>query len=49
MRLGARIWELNRAGFNIRSELVDVGNGKRVAQYTLENKPYQAKLFVAPN
>lgn len=34
-RLGARIWDLRRAGHNIISNMVDVGNGKRVAEYRL--------------
>jgi len=33
-RLGARVWELKRDGYDIRSRLVEV-NGKRVAQYVL--------------
>lgn len=42
MRLGARIWDLKRLGFKIRSEIVtDVNkNGEpvRFAQYTLEDE-----------
>ena len=42
MRLGARIWDLRRLGFKIRSEIVtDVNkNGEpvRFAQYTLEDE-----------
>lgn len=34
-RLGARIWELKAEGFDIRSELVRMPSGKRVARYTL--------------
>lgn len=35
-RLGARIWDLKREGHDIRTELVDVGDGKRVAQYQMK-------------
>jgi hypothetical protein len=34
LRLGARVWDLKQAGFDIRSELIE-RNGKRFAQYTL--------------
>ncbi len=34
-RLGARIWELKKA-HSIKTTLINVGNGKRVAQYSLE-------------
>ncbi len=37
-RLGARIWELKQEGWPVRSELVAVGNGKRVAQYRFERR-----------
>ena len=33
-RLGARIWDLHKAGFNIKSEDVKE-NGKRFAKYSL--------------
>lgn len=33
LRLGARIWDLKRAGFDVRRDMVCVGNGKRVASY----------------
>lgn len=40
MRLGARIWELKRAGYKIKSEVKEVfnnrGEKKRVAQYSME-------------
>lgn len=35
LRLGARIWDLKRDGIKIKSELVEVGPGKRVARYSL--------------
>jgi hypothetical protein len=37
-RLGARIWELKQAGYDIRSELVTMPSGKRVARYTLQEQ-----------
>ena len=33
-RLGARIWELKKA-HQIKTKMVEVGKGKRVAQYSL--------------
>ena len=33
-RLGARIWELKKA-YQIKKTMVEVGKGKRVAQYSL--------------
>lgn len=35
LRLGARIWDLKQAGVRIKRELVEVGDGKRVARYSL--------------
>lgn len=37
-RLGARIHELKEAGHDIRSRLIEVGEGKRVAQYSMARK-----------
>lgn len=37
-RLGARIWELKRDGYDIASELVMTANGKHVARYWLREK-----------
>ncbi len=34
-RLGARIYDLKQDGHRIDKEMVEVGNGKRVASYTL--------------
>ncbi len=34
-RLGARVEELRRQGWNVITDMVEVGNGKRVAQYRL--------------
>ena len=35
LRLGARIWDLRKRGHAIRRELIDPGNGKKVASYSL--------------
>jgi hypothetical protein len=35
MRLGARIYDLKQQGWPITTKLVDVGNGRRVAEYSL--------------
>jgi hypothetical protein len=37
-RLGARIYELKQEGWPVRSELIPVGLGKRVARYHFERK-----------
>lgn len=37
-RLGARIWDLKKAGYEIDMELIDAGNGKHVAAYRLAQK-----------
>lgn len=34
LRLGARVHELQKRGFRIRSEIVAVSGGKRVARYS---------------
>ncbi len=34
-RLGARIWDLKKAGYQIETNLVDLGNGKHCASYKL--------------
>ena len=33
MRLGARIYDLQRQGYPVRCEMVRLSNGKRVARY----------------
>lgn len=38
-RLGARIWDLKRLGHDIKMELIEVGDGKHVAEYWLPRKP----------
>jgi|TARA_R100000278_G_scaffold121196_2_gene104574 hypothetical protein len=35
LRLAARIKDLRDSGYQIHTEMVDVGNDKRVAEYTL--------------
>lgn len=34
-RLGARVWDLKQAGHDIRSRMIALANGKRVARYLL--------------
>lgn len=36
LRLGGRIFDLRKLGYKIQSEMIDVGNGKHVACYHLE-------------
>lgn len=43
-RLGARIWELRHAGFDIKDELV-FKNGKHFSKYYLIPHEHQANLF----
>lgn len=38
MRLGARIWELKRLGYNIETKIIKTATGKRVASYRLKEK-----------
>lgn len=35
-RLGARIFDLRRDGYSIEKTLIDVGNGKHVASYSMK-------------
>lgn len=37
LRLGARIWDLKRQGFSIKSRMIKTSNGKRVSEYSLSN------------
>lgn len=37
-RLGARVWELRQAGYDVRSEMVTTPSGKRIARYTLHER-----------
>jgi len=41
-RLGARVWELKEAGYDVRSDLVRMPSGKRVARYTLVETEQQS-------
>ncbi len=36
-RLGARIYDLKKQGFSIKSKMVETQDGKRVAEYSLAN------------
>lgn len=40
-RLGARVWELREAGYDVASKLVTTASGKRIARYTLREAPEQ--------
>lgn len=40
-RLGARIWELKAAGYDIETEMVAMPSGKRVARYRIHEAPEQ--------
>ena len=41
LRLGARIYDLRQDGYQIHSKRVDVGDGTKVAQYSLITEPAQ--------
>jgi len=34
-RLGARIWDIRKMGYDIKREMVELPNGKRIASYFL--------------
>jgi hypothetical protein len=36
MRLGARIWDLRRSGYNIQTDIITTRSGKHIARYRLE-------------
>ena len=38
LRLGARCFDLRKAGYDVRSRLIKTASGKRVAQYCLLTK-----------
>ena len=38
MRLGARVYELKRRGHKIKSEIVTLANGKKVAEYRMGSR-----------
>ncbi len=37
-RLGARIWDLRKAGHSITTRMVETRDGKRIAAYRLERR-----------
>jgi hypothetical protein len=45
-RLGARIFELKKQGYDIRSELVRGDNNKHFSRYHLIRKESQREMFV---
>lgn len=44
-RLGARVWDLKREGYDIHTESFELPNGKRVARYWLPQPKGQLSLF----
>jgi hypothetical protein len=38
MRLGARIWDLRRKGYNISMRVIETPSGKHVAEYRMEQR-----------
>lgn len=38
LRLGARCWDLKQAGWPVISKLVEVGKGRRVAEYSFDRR-----------
>lgn len=46
LRLGARIWDLKQCGHEIDMRLIDVGNGKHVASYSLAPKKGQLRMAI---
>lgn len=44
-RLGARIWELKAAGFDIESTPYRTPTGKRISRYRLREAPVQLVAF----
>lgn len=43
-RLGARIWELKAAGYDIETDLITTHSGKRIARYRLIGAPEQLRI-----
>ena len=41
MRLGARCWDLRKAGYDVRSRMVKTDTGKHIAQYYLYKETQQ--------
>ena len=46
LRLGARAYDLRAEGYDVRSEMITLPNGKRVARYRLA-QPQQGELVPA--
>jgi len=44
-RLGARIWDIKKMGFNVKSKLITTNTNKVVAEYSLGKNYIQGKLF----
>lgn len=44
-RLGARIWDIKKMGFKIKSELITTNTNKVVAEYELIKGYVQGNLF----
>ena len=45
MNLGGRAWDLKQAGHDIRSKMIPLPSGKKVASYWLELPKGQISLF----
>lgn len=44
LRLGARVWELKKRGYDIVEQLVETEGGKHVAEYRLATKSEELKV-----
>lgn len=40
-----RMGDLKKLGYPVQSQIIEVGNDKRVAEYWLDRKPIQSSLF----
>jgi len=38
LRASGRIFDLRQQGYNIKTQMINLGNGKRVAQYSMKPK-----------
>ena len=47
MRLGARVYDLKRQGYDIRKHMVETPSGARVASYWLVPEPRQLSLVAS--
>ena len=43
LRLASRMYDLRKSGYVFVKEMIDVGNGKRVAEYTYISLQYTSK------